>query len=88
MKKIEYRDRKYKKILVDKIKKINNISLKEICKDLNVSSYNVRVDGMSIEKLDMVYDTYVNTLLKELILSQSDISYERKIYYGGRDVKH
>lgn len=88
MKKIEYRDKKYKKILVEKIKKINNISLKEICKDLNVSSYNVRVDGMSIEKLDMVYDTYVNTLLKELLLSQSDISYERKIYYGGRDVKH
>ena len=88
MKKISYRDKKYKKILVDKIKKINNISLKEICKDLNVSSYNIRIDGMSIEKLDMVYDTYVNTLLKELLLSQSDISYERKIYYGGRDVKH
>ena len=91
MKKLEYRELKYKKILIEKISRISNVTLTSVCKRLDIRPSNVKKEnGLSTEKLELLLEEYINSILKEIILAQSDIAYEQKIYYGGRkkDVKH
>lgn len=78
-------DIKYRSILVESIKRINQVSLNKICKRLDLLNTNIRVkNGMTTESLEKLFDEYVNNLLKEIILAQSELTYASKIYYGGR----
>lgn len=77
---------KYRDVLVESIKRINQVSLNKICKRLDVLNTSIRVrNGMPVENLEKVFDEYVNSLLKEIILAQSELTYASKIYYGGRN---
>lgn len=77
---------RYRKTVVDNIRKLSGVTLTDVCKGIGVRASNIYVEkGLTIERLEEVYDEYVKILLKEIILSQADMSNKRKIYYGGKN---
>ena len=78
------RDKKYKKILHDNIRKLTSFSTKEIADRLGIRYENVIQGTSSIDNLEKYLDEYIYAILKEIILIESDVSYHKKIYYGGK----
>lgn len=84
MKIVSDKEKKYKNELRDAIKRINEITMTSICKRVGVEKGNVSRGEAKLEYMEKVFDEYVNTLLKEIILIQADMSYKRKLFYAGK----
>lgn len=84
MKIVLSKEKRYKNELRDSIKRLNDITITSICQRVGVEPGNISRGNAKLEYMEEVFDTYVNTLLKEIILIQADMSYKRKLFYGGK----
>ena len=78
--------KRYQLELSEAIKKLNNVTMRSVCERVGVEPANISRGNCKLETLEKVFDEYVYSTLKEIILIQSDISYKRKLYYGGKNV--
>ena len=83
MKIVLNKEKRYKNELRDAIKRLNEITMKSICDKVGVEQGNVTRGNAKLEYMEKVFDEYINTTLKEIILIQADMSYKRKLFYGG-----
>lgn len=79
-------EKRYRKEIKEAIKKLNNVTMARVCRRVGVESANVLNGECKLETLEKVFDEYVYSTLKEIILIQADISYQRKLFYGGKNV--
>lgn len=84
MKIVLNKEKRYKNELRDAIKRLNDITMKSICDRIGVEQGNVTRGNAKLEYMEKVFDEYINTILKEVILIQADMSYKRKLFYGGK----
>lgn len=78
------KEKRYKNELRDAIKRLNDITMTSICQRVGVEPANISRGNTKLEYLEKVYNEYITTLLKEIILIQADMSYKRKLFYGGK----
>lgn len=83
MKIVLNKEKRYKNELRDSIKRLNDITMSSICQRVGVEPANISRGNTKLEYLEKVYNEYINTTLKEIILIQADMSYKRKLFYGG-----
>lgn len=83
MKIVLSKEKNYKNELRDAIKRLNEITMASICKRVGVEQANISKGNAKLEYMEKVFDEYINTTLKEIILIQADMSYKRKLFYGG-----
>lgn len=84
MKIVLSREKRYKNELRNAIKRLNDITMTSICQRVGVEPANISRGNTKLEYLEKVYNEYINTTLKEIILIQVDMSYKRKLFYGGK----
>lgn len=84
MKIVLNKEKRYKNELRDAIKRLNDITMTSICQRVGVEPANISRGNTKLEYLEKVYNEYINTTLKEIILIQADMSYKRKLFYGGK----
>ena len=84
MKIVLNKEKIYKNELRDAIKRLNDITMTSICQRVGVEPANISRGNTKLEYLEKVYNEYINTTLKEIILIQADMSYKRKLFYGGK----
>lgn len=84
MKIVLSKEKRYKNELRDAIKRLNEITMASICKRVGVEQGNISRGNAKLEYMEKVFDEYINTTLKEIILIQADMSYKRKLFYGGK----